>query len=359
MTFCNNRAWVKLFLVSCIGGFSFCSKEEGDRYQSGRPDAKVWAIPKEAVVDAGVGKDGIPSIDNPQFSPPEDIISAFDDQLVLGFEHNGEYRAYPVQILDWHEIVNDEIDGLPVAITYCPLTGTGLGWSRLVGGSVSTFGVSGLLYNSNLMPYDRRTNSTWSQQAIECVNGFFIGEQPKTYNVIETTFRTWKASFPHTKIMNGNTGFNRVYSVYPYGDYRTNDDLIFFPLTNEDDRLPAKEKVLGVLIREQVKGYPFPSGDGRELLIDTIDQKPLLIIRSRSEMILTAFNAREGIEYQSLSDSPLPDLFRDNQGNIYDLSGRVIRGPDQNARLSKPLAFMGFWFSWAAFYPEISLYDDE
>jgi len=138
--------------------------------------------------------------------------------LVIGFAQGDDARAYPHFILDWHEIVNDRVGDIHIAVTYCPLTGTGIGWEREINGSVTTFGVSGLLFNSNLIPYDRNTDSNWSQIRLDCVNGDLIGTEAETHVLVETT---WKTMYPKTLVMSMNTGYNRSYGNYPYGNYRT------------------------------------------------------------------------------------------------------------------------------------------
>ena len=143
--------YIGLSLLLIIG--MGCNDEEGG----------VWSIPNEQVLDGGPGKDGIPSVDNPIFYDISQNTVYEEEDLVVGYKRDTAARAYPHVVLDWHEIVNDEINGFPMTITYCPLTGTAIGWDRTIDGNVTTFGVSGLLYNSNLIPYDRRTNSNWSQ----------------------------------------------------------------------------------------------------------------------------------------------------------------------------------------------------
>ena len=339
-----------LILLTIILG---CEKT-AEPFSTGRPDAKVWAVPIEEVVDAGVGKDGIPSVDNPQFTKASEVNNAFDNDFVLGIEYNGTLRAYPIPMLNWHEIINDEINGLSLAITYCPLTGTGIGWSRLINGAETSFGVSGFLYNNNLMPYDRLTGSTWSQQRVECVNGLFLNEKPETYTLIETTFKTWKAAFPDSEVMNANTGFDRRYSVYPYGDYLTNQELLFFPLSNLDNRLPPKERVLGVIKESEVMAFQFnEEGKGLDLIKTNVGGDEIVVLRSKDLQILSAFYTgdRKLLAMQNM----LPVVMMDELGNGYDLSGKIIEGPQKGAKLDQPQAFMGFWFSWGAFYPNIKL----
>ncbi len=318
----------------------------------------TWLIPQNEVFDSGVGRDGIPSIDDPKFDKIQDVNKAFDDQLVIGLRYNGKVRGYPLPILDWHEIVNDEIEGLHIAITYCPLTGTAIGWSRKFGNTISTFGVSGLLFNSNLMPYDRRSLSIWSQQRLECVNGTRIGSRPETFSLIETTLATWRKSFPDAEIMNATTGFDRSYSFYPYGNYRTNHDLLFFPISTDDSRIPNKERVLGVIIEESVKAYRFnKTSEGVETLLDNFKGQSMVIIRSKLDNYNTAFFNPLEKTFHPIQDS-LPFIMKDDQQNYYDLSGSVIAGPDKGTILERPQSFMGYWFSWPTFYKDVTIFQE-
>ena len=349
-----NRQDIRAFFGMVIIFLWISCNPEEEPFSTGRPDAKIWTVGLENVIDAGVGKDGIPSIDQPRFSDVQDVNPAFDDALVLGIVYQGKAKAYPMPMLDWHEIVNDDINGLPIAITYCPLTGTGVGWSREINGAVTTFGVSGLLFNSNLMPYDRLTNSTWSQQKLECVNGLFIGEQPGTHTLVETTFRTWRQAFPDSEVMNANTGFIRRYSEYPYGTYRTNHEQLFFPIVHEDDRLPKKERLLGVFEGQDVVAFRFNQpGDPLEIFPQIVGEKQVMVVRSHDLQILSAFYP--GNRQITPIEDGWPAIMMDQLGNTYDLSGRVLDGPAKGSRLEQPLSFMGFWFSWAAFYPNIKL----
>ena len=348
----------KLFLFTLLTLIAGCSGDSPVIVETG-PTPVSWLIPQDEVIDSGVGMDGIPSVDNPQFSLESEVNKAFDDDLVIGIEFNGELRAYPVPMMDWHEVVNDDVNGLKVAITYCPLTGTAIGWERQLNKNVvTTFGVSGFLYNTNLMPYDRRTNSLWSQQRLECVNGPFIGNKPKTYHLMETTFATWKKSFPGSKVMNANTGFDRRYSFYPYGNYRQDNDQFFFPIGREDNRIPNKERVLGVFIGEITKAYRFnESQDGTDIIADNIAGSELIIVRSKKDNFNTAFLNPDHRIFKPVQNG-LPSIMIDENSNEYDLAGRIISGPNIGTRLQKPLSFIGYWFSWASFYPEIEIYTE-
>lgn len=188
-----------------------------------------WTIPITVDLDGGSGKDGIPSIDNPIFG---DITSQDtnipDDELGVVVKAGEEVKAYAHNILDWHEIVNDDFNnGLSLALTYCPLTGTAIGWNREVDGTVTTFGVSGLLYNSNFIPYDRATDSCWSQMLNASVSGELIRQDIVRYPVTEMTFAAFKQTFPNGQVLTRNTGFSRTYGQYPYGNYLTTESTLF------------------------------------------------------------------------------------------------------------------------------------
>jgi len=228
------------------------SLEQPDRlYSDG-----AWLIPSSEIRDGGPGKDGIPYLIKPQMKNALTISYLKDHDLILGTKRDGEVRGYPHPILDWHEIINDNSGDESYSITYCPLTGTGIGWNRNFNNQVNLFGVSGLLYNTNLLPYDRNTDSYWSQIRMECVYGDLKGEKIKTYPVVEMNWRTWKTMFPDSKVVSRDTGHSRNYGNYPYGSYKTNNSLIF-PVDIVDQRLSKKEIVHGIVINDKAKVYRF------------------------------------------------------------------------------------------------------
>ena len=160
-----------------------------------------------------------------QLSYDYNFLDASD--LVVAFRYGDQIKAYPYDILDWHEIVNDSFDDLHVSVVYCPLTGTATIWNRTIDGKTTTFGVSGLLYNTNIIPYDRETDSNWSQLFDRSINGTNIRKRIKNYMPLETSWNTFKLLYPNADVMNTSTGFNRNYGSYPYGDYRSSTRLIF------------------------------------------------------------------------------------------------------------------------------------
>ena len=340
-----------------------CEKEpdtNGGIFSGGSGGQDAWSIPLDEIFDGGPGKDGIPALTEPEFIPAASADYLNDDDLVLGFVHGDEVRAYPHDILDWHEIINDQVGDVSISVTYCPLTGTGIGWDRKIDGEVSTFGVSGLLYNSNLIPYDRKTGSNWSQMRLDCVNGELKGSEAETYSLIETTWLTWKEMYPSSTVVSQNTGYNRAYGRYPYGNYRTDNDYLIFPVANEDNRIPNKERVLGIVQGGKVQVYRFSSlSNSLTVINDRLMDTNVVIAGDKEDNFMVAFinEAGDGSTHSfSAVQGMYPVVMTDEEGNMWDVSGRAVDGPRKDARLSPATSFMGYWFSFAAFYPDLTIY---
>jgi hypothetical protein len=316
-----------------------------------------WLIPSDQVFDGGPGKDGIPALVNASFIDPAQATYLKDDDLVIGVEVNGEIRAYPHPILDWHEIINDQIGQTHIAVTYCPLTGSGIGWNRNIQGEVTTFGVSGLLYNTNLIPYDRATNSNWSQMTLKAVNGQRIGLPADLIPMVETTWKTWKDIYPSSKVVSNLTGYNRQYGLYPYSDYRTNHSRLLFPVNVSDSRLPRKERVLGILGTSgsgnkvyQISAFP----DGIGVIHDNIGNESVVVAGSAGHNFGVVYKRMlaGGVElsFSPIQDS-LPAVMVDNEGTTWDVFGTGLSGPRAGQKLEPTRSFIAYWFAWVAFYP--------
>ncbi|MEX1240347.1 MAG: DUF3179 domain-containing protein [Cyclobacteriaceae bacterium] len=323
-----------------------------------------WSISSSEVFDGGPGKDGIPALTMPEMVSVNEASYLKDDDLVVGYKRGDDVRAYPHPILDWHEIINDEVDSHPIAIIYCPLTGTGTGWERTINGEVTTFGVSGLLYNTNIIPYDRLTGSNWSQIRLDCVNGELRGETAKTFHVVETTWKTWREMFPQTKVVSTKTGFSRNYGLYPYGAYKTNHSSFLFPFEPKDGRLPAKERVLGVIIKGKAKVYTFGAFDAEVVVYeDNFNGTDLVIAGSQVHNFMVAFERRlEDGTILSFSPAPFAQgvssvILHDNEGNTWDIFGNPGEVSRTGQRLTPVISFIGYWFSWGAFYPSPEIFE--
>ncbi len=270
------------------------------------------AIELKEIKGGGPPKDGIPSIDKPVF------ISSFyakylqSDNMVLGVEYNGVAKAYPIRILNWHEIVNDRFAGKKVAITYCPLCGSGMAFDTQ---NIGQLGVSGLLYNSDVLLYDRNTESLWSQILGKAISGTASGKGLEYIPTLFTTWKKWKEMYPNTTVLSTNTGYIRDYSRDPYDGYENTEQLMF-PVKNKSDVLPAKENVIGIEMNGHFRAYPYSALKKKKAeFSDEINGETIVI-------------------------------YFDKKANsaILKLNGEVF-----------PSVRM-YWFAWYAFHPETEVY---
>lgn len=354
---------VALLVIACSdSGGSEPAPGTGGQGGSNPPSGggnNSWLIPVAEVRDGGAGKDGIPSIDSPVFSSGASDVSALleDNDIVIGLKVGNEVRAYPHYILDWHEIVNDALSGESIAITYCPLTGTAIGWDRVINGVETNFGVSGLLYNNNLIPYDRRTDSNWSQIRQQCVNGDLIGQSPEYISMLETTWGVWKTMYPDAKVLSEDTGFDRNYSFYPYGDYPTNNNFLLFPLSIDDNRLPRKERVHTLVQSDLAKAYRFASFNDGSTIRDQLFGKEILIVGDQSTIVSFELDTTTSALTFEYAYNGTESFFTDNEGTSWNIFGEGISGPRQGVKLRPTESYMAYWFSIGAFFPNAEIYE--
>jgi len=281
-------------------------------------DYSKHSIPLDDISDGGPGKDGIPSIDNPHFLTVAEADQALmrNDDRVLGFVYNNKARAYPIKILNWHEIVNDRVGGNPVVISFCPLCGTGMVFDANVKNRNLKFGVSGLLYQSDMLLYDHQTESLWSQIKSEAVTGPMTGTRLRLLASTHTNWGTWKIKHPHTKVLSDQTGYQRSYDRDPYQGYESSSRLMF-DVNLKDSKYHPKEKVIGIELGGKTKAYAF------------------------SELGRTR--------------SPIKDIFNKIPIQIYfdrKTKTAVIRDSKNNELPS----VVGFWFAWYTFHPTTKVF---
>jgi hypothetical protein len=315
--------WVFILVIfAMIATAIFQPKEEfklpnDNHNETNMNDGEIkHSIPLEEILSGGPGKDGIPSIDNPVFDTSETTDQS-GDTIGIGIEINGDVRFYGYNILVWHEIANDTIGGTDAAVTYCPLCGTGIAFDRNVDGQTYEFGVSGQLWQSNLLMYNRTGNETteslWSQILGEAVVGPFTGKKLTQLPGDTTRLSDWLTKFPDSKILSTDTGERRDYTRDPYGNYYTDESTIFPTANSADDRLHPKGLVQGIEIDGQFKAYK-DSDITSEVITDTF---------AGSEITLT----------------------RNTTGQI-EITADGIR--------IEPIR--SFWFSWAAVHTETKLF---
>ncbi len=321
----------------------------------------VWFIPKLEVYE-GAGRDGIASVNEPKFTTTEATQFMDEEDLVTVLQIGDDIKAYPHPILDYHEIINDEVGGLPVAINYCPFTGTGMAWERTFNGDTTTFGVSGLLYNSNLMPFDRATETIWSQLALKGVNGEFLGKSAIVHSMTEMPWSTWKILFPTSKVLSKDTGFDLIYGDYPYLDFRTNNEFFVFPVNNTDNRLPNKERVLGVIGANETRVFRFSSFTEKneiQVIHNSFMGRSIAVFGSAAQGIIGVVSAslKDGTTIEFLPTVNDSNLLVDTNGNEWTILGKAVSGDLIGTQLDIPKSFMGYWFSFAIFYPNLDIYE--
>ncbi len=218
-----------------------------------------WRISRNQLIAGGPAKDGIPAIDKPIFVKAHQSVFA-DDAIVVGVYHQGIAKAYPYGILNWHEIVNDNIANLPITVTLCPFCDTNPVFIRKIANRVTTFGVSGKLYQSCLVMYDRHTESLWSQPWGIAVAGKHTNFELQRIPSFKTTLGRWKKRYPNTLVLSTDTGHQRNYQHYPYGTYNTDNSMVF-PVKNlKQLRVPSKTIISYIWRHDDARPFDRFSG---------------------------------------------------------------------------------------------------
>ncbi len=214
-------------------------------------------IDKKHIVQGGPPRDGIPAISEPNYVSASDATFMKADDIVLGLKIGETTFAYPRHILNWHEIINDKVNDKAFAVTYCPLCGSGMAFLSDVGDKRLSFGVSGLLYNNDLLFYDQQTESLWSQIERRAISGDFAGNTLKQLYAEHTSWSDWLKKNPNTLVLSEDQGFKRNYRHDPYTGYDTSSQVFFKTLRQTPKEFHSKEKVLGLTIGDSAKAYPF------------------------------------------------------------------------------------------------------
>jgi hypothetical protein len=310
-------------------------------------------------------RDIIPPIDNPNFESIAEADEWLDDrEPVVLLQRGDEARAYPIRILTWHEIVNDEIAGEPVAVTYCPLCNSAVGFERTVDGQVLRFGVSGLLRNSDLVMWDEQTESLWQQITGEGIVGELAGTQLELIGVPMIAWADFKAGFPDGEVLSQDTGVGRNYGLNPYEGYDSQAQPFLFGGV-VDERFPAMERVVGVTVGSVNKAYPYSVIAEERAVDDVVDGVAIAVLWGAPEQA-SALDVRDiaegravgtGVAYlstvdgQTLTFEPIDDhTYRDAEtGSTWNILGQATDGPLAGTQLETAVHANHLWFAWAAF----------
>lgn len=328
-------------------------------------------VPYDEIFSGGVPRDGIRSIDDPQFIGYDEASEWLaDTEPVMALEIEGDARAYPLSILTRHEIANDVVGGVPVAVTFCPLCNSGLVFDRRVDGEVYEFGVSGLLRNSDLIMYDRTTESLWQQFTGEGIVGDHAGDRLDFIPSSIVSYADFRAAYPDGVVL---SNMGRSYGANPYAFYDQGDSRPFLFFGELDDRLPVMMRVVGLDFDGVGMAYPYDVLSEEQVVNDTVGGQPLVIffkfgtnsalgapVIAQAEDVgaTTVYDPR--LNRQRLTFRLEGDAFVDEQtGSTWNMLGQAIEGELAGERLAPLTHSDHFWFSWAAFFPETAIYGGE
>ena len=343
-----------------------------------RFDRRVWdtdfsrhTVPFKDIFSGGVGRDGIPPIDAPRFWTIEEAEPVMNDiEPVVTFKINGEAKAYPLAILTWHEVVNDVVGGEPVTVTFCPLCNSALAFKRTLEGRVFDFGVSGNLRNSDLIMWDRQTQTWWQQFTGEAIIGELAGHKLPFIPASIISWVDFKEANPDSLVLSRNTGFDRPYGSNPYSGYDRVDRPPFLFEGDLDERLLPKERVAAIQIGDVSAAFPFRRLETERVVnypvngtdivvffkpgtVSALDRA--LIIDSDDVGATGMFDA--DLDGQKLTFSLKDDRFVDDQtGTSWNILGEALEGKMAGKSLTPIVHGNHFWFAWGAFNPDTLIY---
>ncbi len=331
-----------------------------------KTDFTKHSVPLSEISSGGPPRDGIPPIDQPSFETLDQANRWLKArEPVIHFAIGNDVRAYPLQILTWHEIVNDEVGDVPVAITFCPLCNTAIAFDRRLNGRTLDFGTSGNLRHSDLVMWDRQTESWWQQITGEAIVGALTGRQ---LQMLPATIVAWEAfarQFPHGRVLSRETGFDRNYGDNPYVGYDKVDNPPFLFDGELDGRLPPKERVVTVSLSGEDVAIPFSTLAVRRVISDTVGGQPVVVFwqegtasaLDQSEIAASRDVGATGVYKPEVDGRRLTFAWEDGAfvdretGSRWSVLGQASAGPLQGKQLASVVHANHFWFAWAAFKP--------
>lgn len=337
-----------------------------DRFDGAFPEPLV---DPDEIRSGGPPPDGIPSIDEPKFVRQCSVDWLTTSEPVLSMEVEGEARAYPLQIMTWHELVNDTVAGVPVTVSYCPLCNSAIAYDRRVGDRVLDFGTSGSLFNSALVMYDRQTESLWSHFTATAVVGVLTGTELDVIPVQTISFADFRQAHPEGLVLSRDTGFDRAYGRNPYTGYDDPSTSPFLFDGEFDDVLPAKTRVLTVerggdavaivlepLLEERVLEFEVGGADLVALAKPgTSSALDRATVSEGRDVGATGVFVPE-VNGQRLTFVAIGEGFRDRQtGSTWDVLGQATAGSLEGAQLEAVPHLDTFWFAWSAFQPDTEI----
>ena len=318
----------------------------------GRADPQKLRIRLEEIVWGGVPVDGIPSLDYPKLIAAKDASYLKDSDPVFGVSINGDVRAYPLRIMGWHEMFNEVIGGVPVALAYCTLCSAGILFETDVKGRKKplVFGSSGFLYRSNKLMFDRETDSLWNQFTGEPVSGPLVksGIKLKIRPVTIASWKSWKKAHPGTKVLSLDTGYKRDYgSGVVYSDYFSSPDLMFPAFVRDEGVLKRKDYVFGIRELDAARAWPLSAFKSGKVINDEFAGRPIVLAGDASSRTVRAYE--RGANKFSASG----DLSLKSGGDIWQITEEALIGPS-GEKLERVPGHLAFWFAWDVYVGERS-----
>lgn len=357
--FASNSKVMNKLHIFILSGFLIllsCSKESvDDTASSTAASSGYWLVPFEDILYWGDPTDEIIAIDNPSFEGVAESNWSSQDRMLIQY-YNEVMHVYPVTVLEEHEIINDQIDDYPFAVSYCPITGSGMTWGRSYDGQVTEFGVSGMLYHDNLVLYDRNTHSYWSQMLMLCIHGEMIESVPQVELVFESDFGFVKQHFPEARVLMKPDDDIPGPSTDPKKYKDVHDDVE--PGSEDDERiLNPGEYYFGVVRGMDVKIFSWDLFPAEQAVITTSFRgKKLIVAGSPEQNFIVAFEAKGqvGLEMKSI-EGQFPVIMEDGKGNQFTLFGEVVSGPDVGVRLKPARAYRAKGFAWESIFSRVEL----
>jgi len=327
----------------------------------------------EEIQWGGVVVDGIPALNNATMIPADEARYLKPHEPVFGVSINGDHRAYPLRILDWHEMANDVVGGVPLSLAYCTLCGAGIAFDgRASNGETYTFGSSGFLFRSNKLMYDHQTRTLWNQITGEPVLGELVGKSIKLelLPVVVTSWEPWLTQHPDTLVLDINTGYQRPYDPgAAYGTYFASDETMF-PVWQRSKLLETKDRIYALQVDGIPKAYPLEILIEEQVVNDVIGQTSVVLIASRGDITITvptdlttSYNAGGEVraydrEEETFHPGPDDSTVLDSAGRVWQVTEEALVGPDGELapRLNGHLAY---WFGWYSFFPNTLLYGEQ
>ena len=323
------------------------------------------------IMSGGPPRDGIPAVDHPRYASTEEAAEWLDpDEPVIVVESGGEARAYPLQILIWHEIANDELGGVPVSVTFCPLCNSAIVFDRRLDGAVLDFGTTGRLRRSDLVMYDRQTETWWQQLTGAGIIGEHTGRELVRLPAAIVAWRDFHTAYPNATVLSRETGHSRPYGSNPYSGYDSTTRP-FLLRGDPDPRLPAMERVLHVPAGGAERIYPFGAFADEPVINDEVGGEPVVVVSRRGTLSVldrsriadsrrvpsaAAYSRRIGgrvLEFE-LRGGRIADSAT---GSIWNVFGEAVEGPLAGSRLTPLSRGDHFAFAWLAFHPDADVYD--